>query len=78
MRVNNICPGLSLTPLMAILQHGESLADTLKAMFENAARELQVGRVAEPREIAEGAIFAMSNGFMTGAILDIDDGRSVT
>jgi len=53
-------------------------ADTLKTMFESAAKMLPASRVAEPREIAEGDILVMSNGFMTGAVLDIDGGRSVT
>ena len=35
---------------------------------------LPVGRVGTPDDLAQGYLLAMTNGFMTGAIIDIDGG----
>lgn len=72
-RVNCISPGMTRTPAYDGIPE-----PTRSAMYENAARTLPVGRVAEPREIAEGVMLLLSNAFMTGSILDIDGGRSVS
>ncbi len=72
-RVNCISPGMTRTPAYAGIPE-----TALNTMYENAAKTLPVGRVAEPLEIAEGVMLLLSNGFMTGTILDIDGGRSVS
>jgi NAD(P)-dependent dehydrogenase (short-subunit alcohol dehydrogenase family) len=33
------------------------------------------GRVGRPQEAAEAYLFAMTNGFLTGSVLDVDGGR---
>ncbi|HEV3347598.1 MAG TPA: SDR family oxidoreductase, partial [Methylomirabilota bacterium] len=38
---------------------------------------LPVGRVGRPEEVAEGVLFLMCNGFVTGAVLSIDGGGSL-
>ena len=72
-RVNCVSPGMTRTPAYVDIP-----PVALKTMYENAAKTLPVGRVAEPQEIAQGVILLMTNGFMTGVILDIDGGRSVS
>jgi NAD(P)-dependent dehydrogenase (short-subunit alcohol dehydrogenase family) len=69
-RVNAVAPGLIDTPLWdafgpqraAILAHGAALP---------------VGRVGRPEEVAEGVLFLMCNGFVTGTVLSIDGGGSL-
>jgi NAD(P)-dependent dehydrogenase (short-subunit alcohol dehydrogenase family) len=43
-------------------------------MFSNVARSLPVKRVGYPADIASVAVELMSNGFITGAVIDVDGG----
>ena len=69
-RVNCIAPGLTDTPLQAPLRefHGEQAA----AMYAS----VPLGRMGEPRELAELACFLLSSaaGYLTGAVIPIDGG----
>lgn len=68
-RVNAISPGVIDTPAYA------GLADDQRvAMFAKAGGALPVGRVGQAEEVAAGYVLAMENGFMTGAVMDIDGG----
>lgn len=69
-RVNCIAPGLTDTPLQDIL-HGH---DKLQRYAEFSAR-LPVGRIGTAAELAAGAIYLMTNGFVTGQVLGIDGGH---
>jgi NAD(P)-dependent dehydrogenase (short-subunit alcohol dehydrogenase family) len=44
------------------------------AMFAKAGAALPVGRVGRAEEVAAGYVLAMENGYMTGAVIDIDGG----
>ncbi|MBA1431745.1 dehydrogenase, partial [Pseudomonas orientalis] len=44
------------------------------AMFARVGGALPVGRVGQAQEVAAGYVLAMENGFMTGAVIDIDGG----
>ncbi len=44
------------------------------AMFAKAGGALPVGRVGQAEEVAAGYVLAMENGYMTGAVIDIDGG----
>lgn len=69
-RVNTICAGFVDTPLLdAYYGDGRD-----KAVRELAAR-LPVGRIGTPEDIADGAMFLMGNGFVTGTVLHIDGGK---
>lgn len=68
-RVNVICPGVIDTPAYAGLAEEQRLA-----MFAKAGGALPVGRVGQADEVAAGYVLAMENGFMTGAVIDIDGG----
>jgi NAD(P)-dependent dehydrogenase (short-subunit alcohol dehydrogenase family) len=66
-RVNSLHPGISATPMVA----GQDAATT-----EEIVAATPMKRIADPREIAFGALFLASNesSFMTGAELVIDGG----
>ncbi|OKO46651.1 SDR family oxidoreductase [Pseudomonas sp. BTN1] len=68
-RVNVISPGVIDTPAYAELGQEQRLA-----MFAKAGQGLPVGRVGQAEEVAAGYVLAMENGFMTGAVVDIDGG----
>ena len=68
-RVNVISPGVIDTPAYAGLGEEQRLA-----MFAKAGQGLPVGRVGQAEEVAAGYVLAMENGFMTGAVVDIDGG----
>ncbi|MEX5581251.1 SDR family oxidoreductase [Pseudomonas lurida] len=68
-RVNVISPGVIDTPAYAGLAEEQRLA-----MFAKAGGALPVGRVGQADEVAAGYVLAMENGFITGAVIDIDGG----
>jgi NAD(P)-dependent dehydrogenase (short-subunit alcohol dehydrogenase family) len=68
-RVNVVSPGVADTALW-----GEAGSETRTAFLAKAAAGLPVGRVAQPREVAQAYIFAMTNGFANGAVIDVDGG----
>lgn len=64
-----ISPGVIDTPAYAGLAEEQRLA-----MFAKAGTALPVGRVGQADEVAAGYVLAMENGFVTGAVIDIDGG----
>lgn len=69
-RVNALAPGWVDTPFW------DDFAGASKAeRFQAHAGRLPVGRVGTPRDLAEGALFLMRNGFVTGEVLRIDGGH---
>jgi len=68
-RVNVVSPGVIDTPAYAGLAEDQRLA-----MFAKAGGALPVGRVGQAEEVAAGYVLAMENGYMTGAVIDIDGG----
>ena len=66
-RVNVISPGVVDTEVWG------APADR-QAMLARIGSGLPVGRVGTPEDLAEGYLLAMNNGFMTGAIIDIEGG----
>ena len=69
-RVNVISPGMT-AGTGAYLKIPEQTRDT---MFASIAGRLPVGRVGRPEDIAEAALMLMTNGFITGIVLDVDGG----
>ena len=68
-RVNTICPGGVLTPMTETLMKGPDMEQIIKLMSPQ-------GRMADPMEIATGALFLASDEsmFMTGTELILDGG----
>jgi NAD(P)-dependent dehydrogenase (short-subunit alcohol dehydrogenase family) len=69
-RVNALCPGPVETPLLMRL-----FADD-QAAFERRRVHLPMGRLAKPREVAQGALFLANDesSYVTGATFLVDGG----
>ncbi|WP_170336193.1 SDR family oxidoreductase [Ruegeria arenilitoris] len=71
-RVNCISPGMVATKAYADMSEADRAG-----MYAQVGKALPVGRVGKAEEIAQTAVMAMTNGFLTGAILDVDGGHMV-
>ncbi len=71
-RVNCISPGMVATEAYA----GMPQADR-EGMYAHVGGALPVKRVGTADEIAQAVIMAMSNGYLTGTVLDVDGGHLV-
>jgi NAD(P)-dependent dehydrogenase (short-subunit alcohol dehydrogenase family) len=74
-RCNAICPGVIDTPLMRHHAATSSSKDPEAVIAGMAAMGI-MGRLGEPREIGDAAVFLASDEarFITGAILNVDGG----
>lgn len=68
-RVNVVSPGVVNTSLW-----GESGSDARQAFLTRVGGTLPVQRAGEPEELAQAYLFAMTNGFVTGSVIDVDGG----
>jgi NAD(P)-dependent dehydrogenase (short-subunit alcohol dehydrogenase family) len=75
-RVNAIVPGATETPLM----WASVPEDEVEAMRRTVASQVALGRVGEPREIAEGVVWLLSeaSSYATGSHLVVDGGLGAT
>lgn len=71
-RVNAISPGLIMTEMYETLD-----GDGRQAMFDGAAKNLPVGRVGTPEDIAVQALALMMNPYMTGSTVFVDGGGAI-
>ncbi len=67
LRINAVCPGLTLTELMTD-RPGSA------GRIEAATAGLPLPRAASPAEAATAYIYLMLNGYVTGQILPVDGG----
>ena len=72
-RVNVVRPGIVDTPLLDRLA-GDRRDDLIAAQ----AKRIPVGRIARPDEIAHAIEFLMTNEFVTGTMLTVDGGQSLS
>ncbi|MCP1291600.1 SDR family oxidoreductase [Chromobacterium sp. S0633] len=68
-RVNVVSPGVVDTELW-----GEAGSAARQATLARIGQGLPVGRVGQPRELAQAYLLAMANGFISGAVLDVEGG----
>ena len=68
-RVNAVSPGVVRTNLWQSMTVEER-----EHLYESVGNSLPVGRVGEPRDIAQAYLFLMQEGFCTGQTLVVDGG----
>jgi NAD(P)-dependent dehydrogenase (short-subunit alcohol dehydrogenase family) len=68
-RVNAVSPGVVRTNLWQNMTAAER-----EQLYESVGNSLPVGRVGEPRDIAQAYLFLMQEGFSTGQTLVVDGG----
>jgi len=68
-RVNALCPGFTYTPLVTTLVEDSDMHERLKSLHP-------MGRLGDPKEIANAALFLASDeaSFITGVNLPVDGG----
>jgi NAD(P)-dependent dehydrogenase (short-subunit alcohol dehydrogenase family) len=69
LRVNVISPGMVATEMWGNLSDAER-----GALAQRAGAGLPVGRVGLGEDLAQAYLMVMQNGFMTGAVVDVDGG----
>jgi NAD(P)-dependent dehydrogenase (short-subunit alcohol dehydrogenase family) len=74
-RVNMISPGWTDTPIWDGMRGMTPAAK--QERFAAMAGRLPVGRIGRPQDIAEAALFVMSNGFVTGTTVHVDGGHQL-
>jgi NAD(P)-dependent dehydrogenase (short-subunit alcohol dehydrogenase family) len=68
-RVNAVAPGTVETPVFDFMP-----ADVRAQRLRGAADQTTVGRVGQPAELAEVFLMCMTNGFLSGTVIDADGG----
>ncbi|MBS3903884.1 MAG: SDR family oxidoreductase [Simkania sp.] len=68
-RVNLIAPGVTNTPIYDYMPTEEKTS-----FFKQVGNSLPVGRIGEPDDIAKAMEFVIGNGYLTGAVIDVDGG----
>jgi NAD(P)-dependent dehydrogenase (short-subunit alcohol dehydrogenase family) len=72
-RVNAVSPGFIDTPYWERAMDAEARRRT----YESMAAMVPAQRVGTPEDIAGAVLLCVGNGFMTGAVIDCDGGRSL-
>jgi NAD(P)-dependent dehydrogenase (short-subunit alcohol dehydrogenase family) len=70
-RVNTVVPGMIDTPLWS----ARLTPEQRREHFSKVAQSLPVGRAGTAVDVAHAVLFLMTNGFTTGAVLDVDGGQ---
>ncbi len=69
LRINAVSPGVVDTSWWNFLDE-----PVKKKTFEEYAKQIPVGRVAQPIDIAESIVFLASNEYITGTVIEVDGG----
>ncbi|MGI9524554.1 MAG: SDR family oxidoreductase [Hyphomicrobiaceae bacterium] len=67
-RVNVVSPGTIDTPMLPLQ------GDERKAAYERTTQKNLIPRAGSAEEVAEGIMFVVKNGFVTGTTVDVDGG----
>ena len=75
-RVNAVCPGATATPLLRHTMENGTSAMSGAEYTSRILSSIPMARLAEPREIAHGALFLASDysTYVTGIALPVDGG----
>lgn len=71
-RVNAVSPDLIATPWYDHLSEDER-----RDAYEFTARQLPVGRIGRPDDVAQALLFVLASGFVTGSVIECDDGARI-
>ncbi|MBV9840901.1 MAG: SDR family oxidoreductase [Sphingomonadaceae bacterium] len=71
-RINVICPGPTVDSVNDAIERPQRVTG-----MQPWGERFPLKRVGDSSEVAHGALFLMTNGYVTGTILDIDGGASV-
>lgn len=69
-RVNAISPGIVETDVTRL----DRTEEEFEAWCRHHGERLPVGRIGRPEECASAALYLMTNGFVTGQVLNVDGG----
>ncbi len=72
LRVNCLSPGMVRSDA-----YGRIEPAAREAMYQATGDSLPLGRVGDVEEIAQAALFLMSNTYSTGIVLDVDGGHRI-
>ncbi len=72
LRVNCVSPGMVRTEAYARLPE-----EKRQTMYRETGASLPLGRVGEAEEIAHAVLFAATNPYFTGQVLDVDGGHMI-
>lgn len=72
LRVNCISPGMVRSSAYSGLP-----PDKRSEMYRSTGESLPIGRVGETQEIATATLFALTCGYLTGQVIDVDGGHMV-
>ncbi|AYJ38305.1 SDR family NAD(P)-dependent oxidoreductase [Lactiplantibacillus paraplantarum] len=72
-RINAVCPGIIDTPMVARMD------DTEKKKMDDLMREIPMGRLARPEEVAQVVLFLCSDAasYMVGQAVAVDGGYTI-
>lgn len=70
LRVNAVSPGWVRTDIWR-----DVAGDGTEALLASMARQLPVGRVGTPEDIAHAILFLLGNGYTTGTVLHVEGGH---
>ena len=68
-RVNAVSPGIVATPIW-----DKWPEEQRRTMLEKEAKALPVGRIGQPADVAQAILLLLTNGFMTGTVIECDGG----
>jgi len=69
LRVNAVSPGIVETPAYDAMPE-----EKRRKFFDSVAAKLPVRRIGRPEDIAAAVMYLMTNGYVTGSVLDVDGG----
>ena len=72
LRVNAIAPGIVRTELWSGISEAER-----DEMFAQTARALPVGRVGEPRDVAQSIAYLLADGYVSGTVVEVNGGGNL-